>query len=78
MDQWVISVIVTPLTAAVSTLFWLYVKELRAGIAARDERIKGLEDDLRKHTETLFAVAETQDRMVGMLRTVLDGMEAKQ
>lgn len=70
MESWA-PVILTPLITAISTLFWLYIKELRNQISEKNNRIAMLEEAVAQHTDTIAAVSETQDRMVGMLQTIL-------
>lgn len=66
------------LTAAISALFWLYVRELQAQNRAKDERIRTLEekvekqaDVIQRNTEALGKNAQSQEQIVAMLRTVL-------
>ncbi len=78
MDPVTLGVVFTALTGAISSLFWLYVRELQRQIGSITEerdRLRLEKDDLadtiRKNNESITKISDSQQTLVNMVQQIV-------
>lgn len=78
MEPVALGAVFTALTGAISTLFWLYVRELQRQIATLTEDNKSLRaekdslaETIRKNNDSLTKISDSQQTLVNMVHQIV-------